>query len=150
MQRLQALLMEGGKGNLLAQTWRRITICNCWISSAPKRGKSGSPAARDSQAPSALPKPEGEITNLATGIKNSAGVQTNAAKTAVVLFSDGQHNEGESPLEVAHVLGVRGVPLFTVGFGSQVKPRDLAVVTVDGPESVFFQDTRAWHDHAQG
>ena len=140
IQRLQALLMEGGKANLLGKLAENHDLQLLALAGAEAR-QIWQPGSRDSIAPSALPKPEGEITNLATGIKNSAGVQTNAAKTAVVLFSDGQHNEGESPIEVAHVLGVRGVPLFTVGFGSQVKPRDLAVVTVDGPESVFFQDT---------
>ena len=58
----------------------------------------------------------------------------------VVLFSDGQHNEGESPVEVAKILGGRGLPLYTVGFGTQTRPRDLAVVKVDAPDSVFFED----------
>ena len=32
------------------------------------------------------------------------------------------------------------MPIFTVGFGSQVRPRDLAIVKVEAPDAVFYQD----------
>ena len=138
-QRLQALLMEGGKETLLAKFGENHDVHLLALVGAEAL-QLWQPGARDSVMPSSLPKPEGEITNLATGIKNSAAAQTSTGHEAMVLFSDGQHNEGESPLEVAQLLAARGVPLFTVGFGSQVRPHDLAVVTVDGPDSVFFKD----------
>jgi len=138
-QRLQALLMEGGKPTLLTKFAENHDVRLLALAGA-EAIQLWQPGARDAVMPSSLPKPEGEITNLATGIKNSAAAQTSAGHEAMVLFSDGQHNEGESPLEVAKLLAARGVPLFTVGFGSQVRPRDLAVVTVEGPDSVFFKD----------
>jgi hypothetical protein len=104
------------------------------------------PTSRDSTLPTSLPQPQGEITNLATALKNAAGAEGKEGKEgkqergAVVLFSDGQHNEGESPIEVAKILAGRGLPIYTVGLGSDIRPRDLAVVKIDAPDSVFFED----------
>ena len=36
--------------------------------------------------------------------RRTTPAQTGAGHEAMVLFSDGQHNEGESPLEVAKLL----------------------------------------------
>ena len=88
-----------------------------------------------------MPKPSNSITDLATGVKTSVGSgQAQEQQGAVVLFSDGQHNEGESPVEVAKVLGGRQMPVFTVGFGAQIKPRDLALMKVEAPDSAFVED----------
>ena len=69
------------------------------------RGSLWQPTARDSTLPTALPKPTAETTNLATGIKSERQWRQAEQRGAVVLFSDGQHNDGESPVEVAKVLG---------------------------------------------
>ena len=61
-------------------------------------------------------------------------------RTAVVLISDGRHNSGSSPLETARVLGARGIPVYTVGFGSTEEPPDLALVELRHPEMVFQKD----------
>jgi uncharacterized membrane protein len=55
---------------------------------------------------------------------------------AIVLLSDGQHNSGESPEEVARRLGDISVPVFTIGLGQQIEPTDLAVLGVDAPSLV--------------
>jgi hypothetical protein len=139
IQRLQAELIEGEKQKVLAKLAERYDVQLLELEGAEGK-KIWRPTARDSALPLALPKPEGEITNLATGVKNAAGEEKQGARGAMVIFSDGQHNEGESPVEVAKILAARGIPVFTVGLGSQVRPRDLAVMRVDGPESVFFED----------
>ncbi len=139
MQRLQAMLLEGEKQKLLGRFGENYDVQLLDLEGAEAK-KIWQPTGKDSSLPLALPKPEGDMTNLATGIKNSGGEEQKAERGAVVIFSDGQHNEGESPVEVAKLLAGRGMPVFTVGFGSQVKPRDLAVMRVDGPESVFFED----------
>jgi hypothetical protein len=138
-QRLQAILLEGEKEKLLARLGEKFDVRLIEIAGA--EGKTiWQPTRKDSTPPTSLPKPEGDITNLATALKSAAGGDGKQERGAVVLFSDGQHNEGESPVEVAKILAGRGLPLYTVGFGSQTRPRDLAVVKIDAPDSVFFED----------
>jgi len=138
-QRLQALLLEGEKEKLLARLAQSFDVRLVEIAGAEAKNF-WQPTRKDSSLPTGLPKPEGDITNLATALKSAATGDARQERGAIVLFSDGQHNEGESPLEVAKILAGRGLPLYTVGFGSQTRPRDLAVVKIDAPDSVFFED----------
>ena len=138
-QRLQSLLLEGEKEKLLGRLSEKFDVRLIEIDNAEARNL-WQPTSRDSTLPTTLPKPEGEITNLAAPLKNSASAEGKPDRGAVVLFSDGQHNEGESPLETAQILAGRGLPIYTVGFGSDVRPRDLAVVKIEAPDSVFFED----------
>jgi hypothetical protein len=98
------------------------------------------PTVKDSALPRTLPKPDGEMTDLATGIEAGADLLGEKAHAAVVLISDGQHNDGESPIELAKLFAARQTPVFAIGMGSQVAPRDVAFIKVDAPPSVFYQD----------
>lgn len=138
-QRLQSLLLEGEKEKLLGKLGEKFDVRLIEIDGAEAR-KLWQPTSKDSTLPNSLPPPEGEISNLATALKNAAGTDGKQERGAVVLFSDGQHNEGESPIEVAKILAGRGLPIYTVGFGGETRPRDLAVVKVEAPDSVFFED----------
>ena len=80
-----------------------------------------------------------KMTVLPTGA-DTAGESESDGRTAVVIMSDGRHNSGSSPLETARVLGARGIPVYTVGFGGTQEPPDLALVEVRHPEMVFQKD----------
>ena len=138
-QRLQTMLMEGAEPNLLAKLAETHDVQLLMLDGG-RADQLWQPSARDSVPPTALRKPTSETTDLATGIKTSTGENEKEQRSAVVLFSDGQHNNGDSPIEVAKVFGGRQMPIFTVGLGSQVRPRDLAFVKAEVPESVFFTD----------
>lgn len=90
------------------------------------------------KTPASLPlSPTNRTTDLADPLKARIEELKESERTAVVVFTDGQHNDGSSPLETAKMLGHRGVPVFTVGLGMQHLPQDLAVLEVKGPEAVF-------------
>jgi hypothetical protein len=78
-------------------------------------------------------------TDLSDGIRTRVG-DRDEERVAAVLFSDGQHNEGSSPLQTAKILGSRQIPVHTVSVGSTVLPDDLAILKVKTPTSVFFKD----------
>ena len=90
--------------------------------------------------------PVDSSTDLATGIRSTIKVsedQSNLRKSsraAAVLFSDGGHNRGGSPLEISKLLAARNLPIHTVGLGSNQRPPDLAVLSVQKPPSVFKED----------
>jgi len=88
--------------------------------------------------------PVGPSTNLVNGMKRRIAQHSSDQTLAVVLLSDGQHNhetaDTDSPIKMAKVMGSRGVPVYAVGYGAKTPPRDLAVLAVNAPESVFAED----------
>jgi len=55
----------------------------------------------------------------------------------VVVLSDGQHNERDSPVAKAIEMGEKGLPVFPVGLGSRLPPPDIAILGVKAPTTVF-------------
>jgi hypothetical protein len=55
----------------------------------------------------------------------------------VILLTDGQHNQGDSPSALARDLGERSLPIYPIALGAQKPPSAVAVVSVKGPASVF-------------
>jgi hypothetical protein len=89
------------------------------------------------------------VTDLSSGILSTqstfsttqnVNVGNQSAHTAIVLMTDGQHNDGPSPLQTARILGNQGVRFFPVAFGAATHAPDLAVVDVKYPELVFQTD----------
>ncbi len=138
-QRVQSLLLEGDPSGMLAKFATNYDV-RLLVLDGDKANKIWQPSAKNPTLPGSLPQMTGEKTDLSTGIKASVGELREGERGAVILFSDGQHNEGESPLEVAKILGARQMPIFTVGVGSQTRPRDLAIMRAEAPDSVFYQD----------
>ena len=100
------------------------------------------------------PKVFGAYTDLSSGVtSNQTGetrqdaqdneedeVVTPIGREAIVLITDGQHNFGPSPLQLARVLGNQGKPFFTVSIGASTTAADLSVVDLDHPDLVFAKD----------
>ncbi len=83
------------------------------------------------------------ITNLDHTLRES--LEPTAPGTALVLLSDGQHNASGSPEEFGSELKKSHTPLFAIGFGTEVPPPDLSLLSVDAPESVFQQENLHGH-----
>ena len=83
-------------------------------------------------------KPDATLTNLDQPLRDALG--PSPAGTALVLLTDGQHNGPGSPEDLAASLGTSGVPIFAVGYGSEIPPPDLALLQVTAPEAVFSED----------
>ena len=108
------------------------------------RGAARTAAARSAALPHN--KPGADSTDLGRPLTAEINRQfgavdaTKPPAAAVVLISDGQHNDGPSPLAAAALLGQREIPLFTIGVGAVEAPPDLAIVGVDAPQTVFYDD----------
>jgi len=93
---------------------------------------------------------DSEATNIGSALKealmqgqaNTSDGSNNDQinKLAVVVFSDGIHNYGQSPVYLAKICGGREIPVYTVGTGSLKNPGDLAVGGVEIPNSVYYKD----------
>lgn len=58
-----------------------------------------------------------------------------------VLVSDGRHNTDRDPVPIAGRLGSINVPVFPLMIGSERRPRDIAILTVDAPQTAFKSDS---------
>jgi hypothetical protein len=91
---------------------------------------------------------ESRRTDLASGVQtaikadddNEEEKDAKQSRTAVVILSDGLHNIGASPFEVAKLMAGRDIPIHTIGFGSVTPPIDLAVIDVETPAKVLKDD----------
>ena len=93
------------------------------------------------------------LTDLSTGILSTqkdvsavtddttdaepSSAQPNAA---IVVISDGNHNAGTTPVQMARIIGSQGVPVYTVSTGAVAGAPDLAVMAVQHPDTVFQSD----------
>jgi hypothetical protein len=156
-ERLASLLLGGGKDSLLAQLGARFDV-QLWSLEGKEGRQLWSAVDGESQLPGTLPEPKSQTTNLSgpllagIGEQKTGSAQTNRfpwqtsspvtppPRTAVVVFSDGQHNSGASPHETAKLLGDRRIPIIGVGLGQTATPGDLAITGLESPDSVFYED----------
>ncbi|MEW6305495.1 MAG: hypothetical protein AB1705_18620 [Verrucomicrobiota bacterium] len=140
-KRLETMLLEG-KENLLtrlAET-HNVELAALQGNKAEMLWWPGAPGTEGSASkfPETLTlAPNAVSTDLSTGIRGRVDGSRADERVAVVLFSDGQHNAGPSPVQTAKLLGTRTVPMFVVGLGSADRPPDLAITEVKGPDTVF-------------
>lgn len=140
-QRAERLLFEGSSPLLakLAETQdvelttlRGLAAQRTWWRRQQGKDTSGDmPRTFDVQ-------PDATGTNLDQALRSALGPVTPG--TAIIVLSDGQHNTAGSPEEFATAMRESAVPIFTVGFGTEVPPADLSLVDVLVPESVFVEE----------
>ena len=66
--------------------------------------------------------------------------QDSNQQAVVVLMTDGQSNEGESPIQAAEQFAAAGIPVYIIGYGPKSEPPDLAVRSVVVPERIYRTD----------
>ena len=91
-------------------------------------------------------EPTGFSTDLSSGLSSSSTSSQNVSaatesthenQCAIVLITDGQHNAGPSPLQMARVLGGQGVQFYPISIGAVSPAPDLALLDVTYPDLVF-------------
>ena len=70
-------------------------------------------------------------TNLESPLADLLENETNLR--AVVLLSDGDYNLGQPPVAAAQKMRIRGIPLFPIPVGSNVRLPDLDILSVSAP-----------------
>lgn len=83
---------------------------------------------------------DGTQTHLGRPLAEEASRRSRQALAGIVLFTDGNHHAPGDPRDAARRLGALGVPVVAIGVGAGERPRDAAVLGVDGPTKVFTGD----------
>ena len=96
---------------------------------------SGLPGIPSSSGGSASPKVEPDFTDGVTDLSRplSVAVKGKEGLAGVVLITDGDWNEGASPVDAAAKLRGLRIPVFTVTAGSNKKLPDLELINADVP-----------------
>lgn len=80
--------------------------------------------------------PTNNLSNLSAPIRDRLGSIEVSNQLAVVVLTDGQHNSGNAPLELAALFGQEGVAIYPVGVGMTERPTDIAILDVVAEENV--------------
>jgi uncharacterized membrane protein len=81
-------------------------------------------------------KADGPYTDIFGAVRTVEADLRNVPLCGVVMLTDGARNSGGSLVEAAKILQGRHVPLYVVGLGNPLEPRDYEVVNVFAPSSV--------------
>ena len=111
------------------------------------RYQSGS-SRNDEQIPDSLDQVKSSLqTDLASRLIGDTNIESeesnrepSSSSSATVVFSDGQHNSGPSPMQVAGVARTQQNAIYTVGFGTRTEPTDLVLLDAEYPDTVHKYD----------
>lgn len=83
----------------------------------------------------------GRVTRLGDSVTDAVNDLRGESVAAVILISDGRDNGGAvDPEEAARRLGMREIPIFTIGVGNAEEPRNIKVFGLDLAEVVLEGD----------
>jgi hypothetical protein len=86
--------------------------------------------------------PIGEYTAIGEAIKNVMYEQRGSLVRGIAIISDGVNNAGESPVTIVERMSSAGgnLPIFTIGVGTSIKPKDVALANLVAPDEVSISD----------
>lgn len=77
---------------------------------------------------------EGEETNLSAPLRRIFDLKASENIQAIVLITDGIYNSGENPVYTAERMGI---PIYTIGIGDSIPPKDILVSSITTNEVGF-------------
>jgi hypothetical protein len=81
-----------------------------------------------------------QATDLAGGLEAILDQVSPDQLAGVVLLSDGRHNRPGSVEDVSRRFGILDAPIAVIPSGSDVPPKDAAIISVRSPDSVYLGD----------
>lgn len=79
-------------------------------------------------------------SNISSALMQSAAGSDGAPVLGVIVVTDGRDNSTEDPVNQATRLGLIGMPVYPLLIGSEHRPRDLSVASLDYPQTAFKDD----------
>jgi uncharacterized membrane protein len=84
--------------------------------------------------------PRGTETRLGDAIKSILDREGSNPLAGIVVFSDGRGNAGLSPRNVLPLAQSERIPIYTVGLGSALRPKNVELVEIDVPKRMYPGD----------
>ena len=92
------------------------------------------------EAPLTALAAEGSVTALGTAVRESLAAHRGQPIAGILLVSDGVSNTGSEPRRAATEASKLGVPIHTLGIGSEQGPSNAQVLEVETSPVVFVRD----------
>ncbi len=91
-------------------------------------------------------RPQGQKTSIGDTLQMLLDQPRDRRIAAVVMLTDGQSNSDTvAPLEVGKTFADLKIPIYTVGVGSPVKPKDIVLLRLRAREKVLVGDKLTFH-----
>jgi uncharacterized membrane protein len=85
-----------------------------------------------------LPDNKSQSTNIGDAIRKVISELKGEIIAGILLITDGASNSGEHPISVAYDLKLNKIPIFCIGVGNPIPPKDVRILPyVLAPEEVF-------------
>ncbi len=82
----------------------------------------------------------GTESRLGDAISSVLSQERGAPLAGIVVFSDGRSNAGTDPLATISDAALQGVPIHTVGLGTEKNPINVRLIDIEAPKRVFPGD----------
>ncbi len=87
----------------------------------------------------AMPDMDGDTTQLGSALRSIPNKLRGLPLSAIIPFTDGASNRGESSTTAAQWLGDKDIPVYPVGIGAP-ESVDVGVLNIDLPDLIFKDD----------
>ncbi|HUG17456.1 MAG TPA: hypothetical protein VMM56_00665 [Planctomycetaceae bacterium] len=81
-----------------------------------------------------------QASNVSSALRHAASDLESSQLLGIVLLTDGRDNSQDDPLNQSIRLGLTGIPVYPVLIGSERRPKDLSVASLDFPQTAFKDD----------
>jgi len=88
-----------------------------------------------------LLQPAGEATQLGAALRQLVDLASGKPVSAIVVFSDGGQNSGIAPGAAVRMAKKLGIPIFTVGIGSERQRSNVRISGFDVPKRIYASET---------
>ena len=86
-----------------------------------------------------MPELTGDTTQLGTALRRIPNELRGLPLSAIIPFTDGANNRGESSTTAAQWLGDKQIPVYPVGIGAP-ETVDVGIINIDLPDLIFKDD----------
>lgn len=83
---------------------------------------------------------EPQSSNLSAALQQASADQESSQLLGIILLTDGRDNSQNDPLNQSIRLGLMQVPVYPVMVGSEHRPKDLSISSLEYPQTAFKDD----------
>lgn len=84
---------------------------------------------------------EPQTSNLSAALQQASGDLESGQLLGIVVLTDGRDNSQNDPLNQSNRLKLMDIPVYPVMVGSEYRPKDLSVTSLEYPQTAFKDDT---------
>jgi hypothetical protein len=85
-------------------------------------------------------KPDGNHTAIGDAVQKVLADNQGRLLAAMIVLTDGQNNSGQDPIGIAKELSGQKIPIFTVGIGTEITPKNIQMLPIKHPRVVPVGD----------